>query len=56
MSASPIAVVVFLVIGYLLFESQLTDPRIITIYFLAFVPIWIGFECLFDFVRFRRKK
>ena len=56
MSVSPIAVVVFLVIGYLLFESQLTDPRIITIYFLAFVPIWIGLECLFDFVRFRGRK
>ncbi len=56
MSFSPLAVVIFLVLGYTLFHSQLTDPRILTIYLFAFVPVWIGLECLFDFVRFRGRK
>lgn len=56
MSANPLAAVIFLILGYMLFESQLTDPRILTIDFLAFVPIWIGLERLVDLVRFRGKE
>lgn len=56
MSFSPLAVVIFLVLGYMLYQSQLTDPRILTIYLIPFVPVWIGLECLLDYVRFRGQK
>lgn len=45
-----------MVLGIAMFGSGITNPGLLTMYFLAFVPIWIGMEWIFDFVRFRGKQ
>jgi hypothetical protein len=55
MSFNPFALVIFLVTGMFLFGSQLTSTAVLTLYFVGFVPVWLGCSILWDWIKYRNK-
>lgn len=55
MSFNPFAVAIFLVVGAFLFGGGVTDPTILTLYFLGFLPLWLGCSILWDWIKYRNK-